>query len=165
MVTETAGHLFNAIAWSVPSEIRNRAHFLSKIWSQCANSHISGFIVSLFGKTCSLSAAAGMGEPRPEASSGSSPPHRSKICAVCKCESENFHLNYGVGTCNSCRAFFRRCVQSDTFLDGQGKFVNSMCLTGGRCEMSEATRKRCRWCRFTACKEAGMNAGGVLQGC
>ena len=36
---------------------------------------------------------------------------RSKVCAVCGGESQTYHLNFGVGTCNSCRAFFRRSVQ------------------------------------------------------
>ena len=37
--------------------------------------------------------------------------HRSKVCAVCGGESQTYHLNFGVGSCNSCRAFFRRSVQ------------------------------------------------------
>ena len=24
---------------------------------------------------------------------------RSKVCAVCKCDSESYHLNYGASTC------------------------------------------------------------------
>jgi hypothetical protein len=87
---------------------------------------------------------------------------RSKICAICHCLSENYHLNYNVNTCNSCRAFFRRSVQSSTFLNSDGKFVSNMCITGGHCTITAATRKSCRWCRFTACRTAGMAEKNVL---
>jgi hypothetical protein len=89
--------------------------------------------------------------------------HRSKICSVCHCASENYHLNYGVSTCNSCRAFFRRSVQNSNFLDSDGEFVNYTCKTGGKCSVSADTRRSCRWCRFTACKVAGMDTKGVLK--
>jgi hypothetical protein len=97
------------------------------------------------------------------ASSSGNDTKRSKICAVCQCESETFHLNFGVSTCNSCRAFFRRSVQNTHFLNSDGGFVNCKCKNGARCKVSIDTRRSCRWCRFTACKEAGMVAEGVLQ--
>ncbi len=92
-----------------------------------------------------------------------SAPRRSKVCAVCRGESETFHLNYGVGTCNSCRAFFRRSVQSDAFGAANAERMRQKCKTDGNCLVSAATRKKCRWCRFSACLAAGMNTSNVLR--
>ena len=77
-------------------------------------------------------------------------------CAVCRLTAESLHLNYGVNTCFSCRAFFRRHVQHD--------ITDSLtCKTGGQCMsgrawegdmLDDAVRKRarrCRKCRFEAC--------------
>jgi hypothetical protein len=38
---------------------------------------------------------------------GAQLPKRSKICSVCHCDAESYHLNYGAPSCYSCRAFFR----------------------------------------------------------
>ena len=57
--------------------------------------------------------------------------------------------------CPSCRAFFRRSVQSS---------YNStyVCVKAQNCEMSLKTRKNCQYCRYKKCEEAGMKTAWVL---
>ena len=125
----------------------------------------------------------------PEPSPQDSGTQRSKVCAVCGGESQTYHLNFGVGTCNSCRAFFRRSVQvrfllniegwgrpilpfvnticslfqSGNFvLNSPGELLGSKCKGSGECSVAFGTRKRCRWCRFSTCIAAGMDPNRVL---
>lgn len=81
---------------------------------------------------------------------------RSKVCSICKGESETYHLNYGASSCFSCRAFFRRAIQKDR----NPKFV---CKRGGKCEITLKTRKQCRKCRYEACLQNGMAPDAVLN--
>eukprot|EP00094_Tigriopus_californicus_P013670 TCALIF_13227-PA protein Name:"Similar to thrb Thyroid hormone receptor beta (Paralichthys olivaceus)" AED:0.35 eAED:0.38 QI:0/0/0/0.5/1/1/2/0/516 len=81
---------------------------------------------------------------------------RSKVCSICKGESETYHLNYGASSCFSCRAFFRRAIQKDR----DPKFV---CKRGGKCEITLKTRKQCRKCRYEACLQNGMAPDAVLN--
>ena len=70
----------------------------------------------------------------PEPSQQDSGTRRSKVCAVCGGESQTYHLNFGVGTCNSCRAFFRRSVQVRLLLiEGRGRPILSWSIQSVHC--------------------------------
>jgi len=78
------------------------------------------------------------------------------ICEVCG-ERAGKHSYYGGQVCPSCRAFFRRSVQSrynETF----------KCTKGiGDCEISLITRKNCQFCRYQRCIGAGMRPSWILS--
>lgn len=75
---------------------------------------------------------------------------RAMICDICSVATRDHHLNYGASSCLSCRAFFRRCVQT-------GNYLKMRCQkSGGNCEVNEKTRRDCRSCRYHGCLRAGM---------
>ena len=57
--------------------------------------------------------------------------------------------------CPSCRAFFRRSVQS-------GYNATYYCVKEGDCEVTLKTRKNCQYCRYKLCEGAGMKTTWVL---
>ena len=57
--------------------------------------------------------------------------------------------------CPSCRAFFRRSVQS-------GYNATYFCVKEGQCEVNLKTRKNCQSCRYKLCEAAGMKTTWVL---
>lgn len=76
-------------------------------------------------------------------------------CQVCG-EKAGSHNYYGGQVCTGCRAFFRRAVQNDAF-------KSFSCVTPEeRCQITVKTRRRCQYCRYHKCLEAGMKAGWVL---
>lgn len=77
-----------------------------------------------------------------------------EICKVCG-ERAGKHNYYGGQVCPSCRAFFRRAVQSNGF----EAFV---CLKDKNCRINIRTRKSCQFCRFKKCLQAGMKPNWVL---
>ena len=87
-------------------------------------------------------------------------PLRSTVCDICGVDTNSYNLNYGANSCLSCRAFFRRIVQQNSEAKlkkckNEGK--------GRKCEITLATRKSCKRCRFEACKNAGMKTEAVLD--
>eukprot|EP00095_Tigriopus_kingsejongensis_P006562 snap_masked-scaffold235_size242898-processed-gene-1.1 protein:Tk06562 transcript:snap_masked-scaffold235_size242898-processed-gene-1.1-mRNA-1 annotation:"thyroid hormone receptor alpha a" len=82
-------------------------------------------------------------------------PKRSRVCSICGANSETYHLNYGVSSCFSCRAFFRRALERTR----NPKFN---CKFGGKCEITEKNRK-CRKCRFDKCIGQGMKRDLVMD--
>merc|ERR1719483_252304 len=64
------------------------------------------------------------------------------------------HLHYGGIACYSCRAFFRRTVNSNRPI--------LECSNDQNCKINKDTRKRCQFCRFEKCKAVGMKTGWVL---
>jgi len=79
------------------------------------------------------------------------------ICEVCG-ERAGKHSYYGGQVCPSCRAFFRRSVQSKynlTFKCTKG--------TPGHCKVNILTRKNCQFCRYSACLKAGMRPSWILS--
>lgn len=79
------------------------------------------------------------------------------ICEVCG-ERAGKHSYYGGQVCPSCRAFFRRSVQSKynlTFKCTKG--------TPGDCKVNILTRKNCQYCRYQACLKAGMRPSWILS--
>eukprot|EP00095_Tigriopus_kingsejongensis_P005545 maker-scaffold131_size323982-snap-gene-1.6 protein:Tk05545 transcript:maker-scaffold131_size323982-snap-gene-1.6-mRNA-1 annotation:"oxysterols receptor lxr-alpha isoform 2" len=83
-------------------------------------------------------------------------PKRSRICSVCQGPTESFHLNYGVSSCFSCRAFFRRSVQGE-------KYQRFQCKDGGHCDITKAGTQKCKKCRFDQCLKAGMKPDCVMN--
>merc|ERR1719356_2382251 len=75
-------------------------------------------------------------------------------CHVCG-EKAGKHSYYGGQVCPSCRAFFRRSVQS-------GYNLTYACVKSKNCEMSLKTRKNCQYCRYKKCEDAGMKTAWVL---
>eukprot|EP00092_Neocalanus_flemingeri_P000134 GFUD01000140.1.p1 GENE.GFUD01000140.1~~GFUD01000140.1.p1 ORF type:complete len:729 (-),score=108.39 GFUD01000140.1:177-2363(-) len=64
------------------------------------------------------------------------------------------HLHYGGIACYSCRAFFRRTVNSNRPI--------LECSNDLNCKVNKDTRKRCQFCRFEKCKAVGMKTSWVL---
>merc|ERR1719445_2020733 len=75
-------------------------------------------------------------------------------CRVCG-ERAGKHSYYGGQVCPSCRAFFRRSVQS-------GYNATYYCVKEGDCEVTLKTRKNCQYCRYRLCEGAGMKTTWVL---
>merc|ERR1719150_1968139 len=75
-------------------------------------------------------------------------------CRVCG-ERAGKHSYYGGQVCPSCRAFFRRSVQS-------GYNATYFCVKDGNCEVTLKTRKNCQYCRYKLCEAAGMKTTWVL---
>merc|ERR1719400_1182638 len=75
-------------------------------------------------------------------------------CRVCG-ERAGKHSYYGGQVCPSCRAFFRRSVQS-------GYNATYYCVKEGDCEVTLKTRKNCQYCRYRLCENAGMKTSWVL---
>jgi len=77
-----------------------------------------------------------------------------RLCKVCG-EKAGKHSYYGGQVCPSCRAFFRRSVQS-------GYNVTYFCVKEKKCEVNLKTRKNCQFCRYALCEAAGMKTSWVL---
>lgn len=92
----------------------------------------------------------------PEAQDSEMPIIEERSCSICSAPVESFHLNYGVSSCYSCRAFFRRSVQKHIY----PKFV---CHFGRRCVLTPYNRSDCRRCRFQKCLDQGMKTTSVLS--
>jgi hypothetical protein len=75
-------------------------------------------------------------------------------CIVCG-EKAGKHSYYGGKACPSCRAFFRRAVQSKYY-------EIFFCIKSEKCEINLKTRRSCQFCRFKKCLVAGMRTAWVL---
>ena len=71
------------------------------------------------------------------------------ICMICDDKATGLH--YGIITCEGCKGFFKRTVQS--------KKVYT-CVADGNCEINKAHRNRCQYCRFQKCLHRGMVLAG-----
>lgn len=75
-------------------------------------------------------------------------------CYICQ-EKAGKHNYYGGKACPSCRAFFRRAVQSKYY-------EIFFCNKGEKCEINLKTRRSCQFCRFKKCLASGMRVAWVL---
>ncbi|CAK1548153.1 unnamed protein product [Leptosia nina] len=73
-------------------------------------------------------------------------------CPICGDKISGFH--YGIFSCESCKGFFKRTVQNRK---------NYMCLRGGNCPVTVATRKKCPACRFDKCLSCGMKLEAIRE--
>jgi len=76
-------------------------------------------------------------------------------CRVCG-DRAIAHMHYGGICCYSCKAFFRRAVQS-------GKDKVYRCKRSGNCQVSLESRRSCQKCRFLKCLSVGMTSAWVLS--
>ena len=78
-------------------------------------------------------------------------------CPICGQEAGK-HTHYGGKGCSSCRAFFRRSVQS-------GAFQSFKCRNEieNQCEIDSKSWKSCKFCRFNKCLQSGMKPAYVLN--
>ncbi|CAF0812961.1 unnamed protein product [Adineta steineri] len=68
-------------------------------------------------------------------------------CRVCGFE-KNTGRNFGVITCSTCKAFFRR--------NGRASSILPPCRFGSHCPVNERTRRQCPACRLAKCFAVGM---------
>lgn len=73
-------------------------------------------------------------------------------CPICGDKISGFH--YGIFSCESCKGFFKRTVQNRK---------NYVCIRGGPCPISIATRKKCPACRFEKCLQRGMKLEAIRE--
>uniref|UniRef100_T1GCA2 Nuclear receptor domain-containing protein n=1 Tax=Megaselia scalaris TaxID=36166 RepID=T1GCA2_MEGSC len=73
-------------------------------------------------------------------------------CPICGDKISGFH--YGIFSCESCKGFFKRTVQNRK---------NYVCMKGGPCPVSIATRKKCPACRFEKCLNKGMKLEAIRE--
>uniref|UniRef100_A0A0N4ZF83 Nuclear receptor domain-containing protein n=1 Tax=Parastrongyloides trichosuri TaxID=131310 RepID=A0A0N4ZF83_PARTI len=71
--------------------------------------------------------------------------NQADLCRVCGDKASGFH--YGVISCEGCKGFFRRSVQTNG---------NYQCHKKNECSVNRTTRTRCQACRFNRCLSAGM---------
>ena len=80
-------------------------------------------------------------------------------CHVCG-DIAGKHSYYGAQACYSCRAFFRRAIES-------GYRFAYVCAKNkgylGQCTINLTLRKKCQYCRYQACLVAGMKTSWVLN--
>ncbi|XP_068218339.1 uncharacterized protein [Palaemon carinicauda] len=77
-----------------------------------------------------------------------------KKCGVCGDAARSMH--FGGMACDSCKAFFRRSVQS-------GAYRNFQCPENEQCPISKQNRKVCQYCRFKKSQENGMEISWVMS--
>lgn len=71
----------------------------------------------------------------------------ARICMVCSDRANGY--NFGVLTCESCKAFFRR---------NAAKHKEIKCPFSNSCQITSASRKFCQACRLNKCFTVGMNS-------
>ncbi|XP_013793497.1 vitamin D3 receptor-like, partial [Limulus polyphemus] len=81
------------------------------------------------------------------------PAKKLKFCKVCGDRAKSYH--FGGLSCDSCKAFFRRSVQS-------AGYKNFQCPYRRTCEITISSRKCCQFCRFQKCVAIGMEKGWVM---
>ena len=77
------------------------------------------------------------------------------FCPICLKDAGK-HTHYGGRGCSSCRAFFRRSVQSKMY----NQFA---CKADKSCEIDSKSWKSCKYCRFQKCLQSGMKPNLVLN--
>lgn len=73
-----------------------------------------------------------------------------KICGVCSDRAKSYH--FGGLCCESCKAFFRRAMQNDSF-------KSFFCVHGQTCVITKENRRSCQKCRIQKCFQIGMDKG------
>ncbi|XP_013775695.2 vitamin D3 receptor-like [Limulus polyphemus] len=81
------------------------------------------------------------------------PTRQPKFCKVCGDKAKSYH--FGGLSCDSCKAFFRRSVQSTGY-------KNFQCPYKRICEITISSRKCCQFCRFHKCVAIGMEKSWVM---
>lgn len=92
-----------------------------------------------------MSSSPSMDESRRSAVPPKEP--NGRICTVCSDRANGY--NFGVLTCESCKAFFRR---------NAAKHKEIKCPFSDSCQITSASRKFCQACRLNKCFSVGMNS-------
>ena len=75
-----------------------------------------------------------------------------EMCLVCGDLASGF--NYGVLSCEGCKAFYRRSVKDDG--GGVSKGEAYKCLADQNCNLFTPSKRKCQACRYKVCKDLGM---------
>ena len=81
-----------------------------------------------------------------------------KTCPICFATTSktNVHSHYGVSSCKSCKAFFRRI----THIDSSAKLK---CMENdAHCDMQRRPKLKCKKCRYLQCLRVGLDPSRVL---
>ena len=81
-----------------------------------------------------------------------------KTCPICfaTTSKHNVHSHYGVSSCKSCKAFFRRI----THIDSSAKLK---CMENdAHCDMQRRPKLKCKKCRYLQCLRVGLDPSRVL---
>ncbi|KAF8376042.1 nhr-8 [Pristionchus pacificus] len=81
-----------------------------------------------------------------------------RICTICGAKALGY--NFGVISCESCKAFFRRNAFKDEIKASQGV----QCPFANSCTINEKSRRFCQACRLAKCYKAGMKRDWSSQG-
>nr|ASL70509.1 nuclear receptor [Brachionus rotundiformis] len=74
-------------------------------------------------------------------------------CRICNGEATGIH--YGVCTCEGCKGFFKRSLT---------RHKSYVCIDSKNCTICPMERRKCKFCRWMACLNAGMSLSGVRVG-
>ena len=77
-----------------------------------------------------------------------------KYCGICGDVAKSYH--FGGLSCDSCKAFFRRSVQNDNYLQFLCSQHHSQCV------INMSNRKSCQYCRMNRCFAIGMEKSWVM---
>lgn len=83
----------------------------------------------------------------PQIESSDTKNQRTFLCVVCSDLASGYH--YGVPSCEGCKAFFKRSLQS--------KELNYKCPASSNCTIDKMSRKCCQACRLRKCQDVGMS--------
>ena len=81
-----------------------------------------------------------------------------KTCPICFVSAKKtyVHLHYGILSCKSCKAFFRRIVQYDSS-------AKLKCVGDEKhCDMRREPKLKCKRCRYLQCLRVGLDPSRVL---
>nr|CAD2207357.1 unnamed protein product [Meloidogyne enterolobii] len=84
-----------------------------------------------------------------------------KQCKVCGTK-ENVCFHYGVRTCRSCGAFFRRYLENETKRKYKCKCLSKQLSNENKDGKSETNLPKCRKCRLEKCLSVGMKRLNVV---
>ncbi|XP_068233869.1 uncharacterized protein [Palaemon carinicauda] len=76
-----------------------------------------------------------------------------RVCGICGDVAKCYH--FGGLCCDSCKSFFRRSIQGESW-------ETFLCVKGGGCDIHQ-NRKACQACRFEMCKKNGMDPSLVMN--
>ncbi|RNA16748.1 Ecdysone-induced 78C [Brachionus plicatilis] len=75
------------------------------------------------------------------------------LCRICQDHATGIH--YGVCTCESCKAFFKR---------SSSRFSSYRCRAARQCVIGPKQRKKCKFCRWMTCVQVGMSFSKIRMG-
>ena len=81
-----------------------------------------------------------------------------KTCVICDEKAFKFkYSKYGITSCLSCRAFFRRAAANGSYKNFKCQLPESDRKGSLPCNLAKSGRRRCAKCRFDKCIKGGMS--------